>query len=534
MENYDKKIEDIIKELDSIEESFFGKIGQAIKGISQGVRGEKRTDILDREAEGRGATKGEKGYATYSQSQGSDALKKADREAELGGKAQYYQIGKSKALEVDDKLKPFLHFDIDEAAESKGKLVYVANAEKTFKRNPQLEWLFKGDYEAKKLEISTNSIKGRGTIRGKAILFTGVWQSGAFMGVLKNGEINGGQIIDGYYIAKGEGFKIDPWDFKSGGMSVASGFAFGLRLAKDNTSYKSLSLVQVPSGKIIKIIDNNDKEHLIKMDRGVGYKTLNMKIDGQEVSWENYNKSESDFKQTYMTVGSNFTIPGVKEISKGIQSIEVKTAEYEGGDEDSSTEGKGKKTGASKTNKDSLFDVKTNVKGWTPGGKSGYYVLDIDVNDEELLKSISGFKEDINSGKFFKYLNFFKSLIDEGRVDGYGNNPGLSFLFPKQKGESYKSADSKRDTTIKYFNRFRDDVIDSFKSDKIANYYKNLMKKYLEEPSSGGTSKKKKPTKKATTKKPAKRSAQSAVGKVNESYKELSIVKILKESLENQ
>ena len=250
MSEYDKKIENIISDLDSIEEGVFSKIGQAIKGLGQGKGRTDSDNEQERKITGSKTSK-EKGYDSYLATSGSDTLKKAE-----AGSPEYYQIGKNKVLEIDKLLKIFFHFEIDKEKQKKGSIVYVANPEKAFKRNPQLEWLFKGDYECKSLSLSSNSIKGRGTVRGKAILFTGNWNGGAFMGVLKNGEINGGQIIDGYYIAKSEGFKIKPWDFKSGGMSVASGFAFGLRLAKDNTNHKSLSLVQVPSNKIIKIIDN--------------------------------------------------------------------------------------------------------------------------------------------------------------------------------------------------------------------------------------------------------------------------------------
>ncbi len=535
MSEYDKKIENIIKELDSIEEGLFGqalgKVGQAIKGVAQGVTGEKRTSILDKEAEGRGTTAAEKGYSSYVSSSGSEALEKAD-----AGEAEYYQIGKNKVLKVDKKLEPFLHFEIDKEKQKKGNVVYVANAEKAFKRNPQLEWLFKGEYDCKSLSLTTNAVKGRGTIRGKAIVFVGIWHGGAFMGVLKSGEINGGQIIDGYYIAKAEGFKIKPWDFKSGGLSVATGFAFGLRLAKDNTKHKSLSLVQVPSNKIIKIIDNNDKEHLINMDKGVDYTSLNMKINGSEVSWENYNKSEGDFKSTYMTVGNKLTIPGVLEIDKGIQSIEVKSKEYEGGDEETKKEKKETKGKSSKLSKDSLFDVKSKVNGWTPPKRkdgSAYYLLDIDVDDEDLVGSIKKYKDDINSDKFFKYLNFFRSLIDDGRVDGFGDYPELAFIFPKTKGKSFESSDSKRDSTLKYFGRFREDVIDNFKSEKIGNYYKELIKKQLK----GDVPKKtKSKSKKKVVKKAPRKKAQSVVGKgVNEFYnKNLSLSEMLKEVIENQ
>jgi len=526
MNEYDKKIENIISDLDSIEEGVFSKIGQAIKGLGQGIG---RTDS-DNEQEKKitgSKTSKEKGFEDYLATSGSDALKTA-----TAGSPEYYQIGKNKVLEIDKLLQVFFHFEIDKEKQKKGNIVYVANPEKAFKRNPQLEWLFKGDYECKSLSLSSNSIKGRGTVRGKAILFTGNWNGGAFMGVLKNGEINGGQIIDGYYIAKSEGFKIKPWDFKSGGMSVASGFAFGLRLAKDNTNHKSLSLVQVPSNKIIKIIDNADKEHLINMNKGVDYKSLNMKINDSEVSWENYNKSEGDFKNTYMTVGSKFSIPGVIDISKGIQSIEIKNKEYEDGEgSGESTEKSGKSTEKEKSSTDNKFDIKSKVAGWTPGGR-GYYVLDIDASDSDLTSSINRYKNDINSGKYFKYLKYFKSLVDDGRIDGFGTNPELAFLFPKKKGESFKDPDAKRDQTLKYFGRFREDVIDNFQSDKIGDYYKKLIKKQIEDSEVSGTKAKSKV--KTKGKASVSKTKRAAKAKLKSESNSLSLSKILREVLESQ
>ncbi len=70
-------------------------------------------------------------------------------------------------------------------------------------------------------------------------------------------QLRAQQMIDGYYLGSADGYKIEPWDFKSGGSSIGSGFVMGLRMAKENTKHKKLSIIQVKKGLQIKILDNN-------------------------------------------------------------------------------------------------------------------------------------------------------------------------------------------------------------------------------------------------------------------------------------
>ena len=126
----------------------------------------------------------------------------------------------------------------------------------------------------------------------------------------------------------------------------------------------------------------------------------------------------------------------------------------------------------------------------------------------------------------------FKSLVDDGRIDGFGTNPELAFLFPKKKGESFKDPDAKRDQTLKYFGRFREDVIDNFQSDKIGDYYKKLIKKQIEDSEVSGTKAKSKV--KTKGKASVSKTKRAAKAKLKSESNSLSLSKILREVLESQ
>ena len=493
MGKYEKNIKEIQERLDEI----LG-IGHALKSFGKGLLGQKYS-LEDKESE---PIK----VKTTSHVQTSNI-----------SNADLYKIGDNYAEEISDDLLPFFFFEREEAeTKSSGKNVFVSNKERALKVNSSIEWIYKGSWSAKRLSLSGTAKKySKGGIKGRLINFVGEWESGTFMGIISNGIITGGQIVDGYYIANSDGFKISPWDFKSGGCSVGTGFVMGLRMAKENTKHKKLSIIQVAEGLQIKIVDNNDVEHLLRIDKGVDYESLDMKINGVEVSWENYNRTKSDFENSYIQIGKVFSIPGVIDINKGVQYIEVKTSEYESKEGEEIAEPK-------KESKPNKFDIKTKRKGWKPGGK-GYYVLELE-DDEELFKSVNKFKEDINSGMFFKYLNFFKRLVEEGRIDGYGEYPSLAFMYPKEKGEAFKNKDSERDKVMSYFSRFRQDVINNFKSDNITQYYLNLLKKEISGEKENKTKTKTKPT-------PGKLPPHIAALQkkyLTENDSQMSIVKILK------
>jgi hypothetical protein len=461
MDNYEENIEDIEKRLDEI----LGGIGHKLKSFVGGLGGNKYTD-----SDARGSdVKINKDYQGYVASSGSDSEKKA-----VSGKPGLYKVGENYAKKVDDSLAPFLAFEVDEKeTELKGTLVHTSNQEKAEKINSSIGWLFKGDWKAETLGLTATKRKARGAIKGKLVTFRGEWLSGAFMGVFKGGAITGGQMVDGYYLGSSDGYKIEPWDFKSGGSSIGSGFVMGLRMAKENTKHKKLSIIQVKKGLQIKILDNNDVEHLLKIDKGVDYDSLNMKINGVDVSWELYNRSSGDFEKSYINVGSNFDIPGLINIDKGVQSIEVKTSDYE--EKESETE-KGKESSSEKEEVLSKLILKTKIKGFgtTPKG----YNIDLN-NDKELSEKVSKFIEDIDSEKFFKYINFFKRLSNEGRIDGYGNYPALAFIYPKQKGEAFKDKDAERDRVMSYFSNFRQQVINNITADNISQRYMDSIKKEI-------------------------------------------------------
>jgi len=430
-----------------------------------GIRGERFTDS-DVEVQKKGK-----------KAQYSDAVRMSDPNYDPVGEAELYLIGDGSAEVVDKEISSILFFEYN-PIESKirGSFVKVANKEKALKYNPQLEWLFKGNYEATEIGLTKLPFTSSGGVKGKTVRFEGIWHSGTFSGVMRgDSEINGGQIIDGHYISGAEGFKIDPWDLKSGGYSVSQGFVFGkYRLAKENTKYKRLSITQAPVDTVIKIVDNNDEEFILKVEKGIDFSSLDMKINGQVVSWDNFNRNAANFENTFINVGKPFSIPGLIEINKGVQSIEVKSKEYVGQATDSNNQ---QATAQSSTVNADKFDIKTKRPGWTP--PSGYYLFDIDLNDSNLIDEISKFKNDINSGKFFKYIEIFRQLVDEGRIDGYGKYPNLAFIYPKNIGASYKSEDSKRDALMKYFSDFREYVIDNFKSDNVSKYYLNKLKKEI-------------------------------------------------------
>jgi hypothetical protein len=471
MDNYEKNIENIKERLDEI--LGFSQLGHGLKSFVKGAFGDTYSDVDKNKS---GAELG-RDYGEYLDYAASEEEAKA-----MAGKPSMYKIGDNYAKFVEDELIGYLSFRVDqEESKIQGTLVHTSDKNRVIKLRPSLEWLYKGVWKAKRLGLTSRKQDGEGAIKGRLVTFDGVWESGDFMGVLKGGEIIGGQIKDGYYLSRADGFKISPWDFKSGGFSVGSGFVFGMPLAKDNTKYKSLSIFQVPTDKIIKIIDNNDQEYLLNVNRGVSYKTVDMKIDNVEVSWSPYSNSKSDFEKSFIKIGEKFDLPGVLSIDKGVQSIEVKTLEYEGQTPESQ-EPESQEPESQRPESWNRFDVKTSMRGWTPGTKGGYFI-DIDESDDELIDSIQKFKEDINSGKFFRYLDFFKALMDEGRIDGYGNYPSLAFLFPKQIGTTYKANDEERDRVMKYFSEFRQKVVNKFRSQNITKHYLNMLKKYVNQES---------------------------------------------------
>jgi hypothetical protein len=182
-----------------------------------------------------------------------------DRKVALG-RPQLYLIGSNEVTKVSDDLYPFLQFDLDEEETRKrGVVVYSSNKERVLKSRPQLDWLFDGDYVANNLSISNYTPKyfePSGGIKGKLINLSGVWQDGSFKGIMSTSgsKILGGRIIDGIFMGEADGFQISPWNFWSGGFSPMKNFVLGMPIAKDNTKYKKLSIFQVPSDKIIKII----------------------------------------------------------------------------------------------------------------------------------------------------------------------------------------------------------------------------------------------------------------------------------------
>ena len=515
MDNYEDNIESIKKKLDEI----LG-IGNALKSFGKGLLGKEYTKV-DAE-EGPQKLKRDDNYSKHVRATGSEREKRAAAAADAGGSPSEYKIGNNFVKEVSRDLAGFLYFETDKAElESSGKLIYVSNKEKSLKVSPSIEWLYSGSWTAKKLSLSGQKKKySRGGIKGRLINFVGEWESGTFMGIISSGKIVGGQIVDGYYIAGPDGYKIKPWDFKSGGFSISNGFVMGLRMAKENSKHKKLSIIQVKQGLQIKVIDNNDKEHLIKIDKGIDYTSLDMKINGVNISWENYNRTSGDFEKSYIQVGSNFSIPGVVEIDKGVQSIEVKTSDYEKKEK----EGESKKSSQTSTDR---FDVKTKRKGWQPkdGKKAPFYLMDFQ-GDTDAQEKFQKFKKDINSGFFFKNLTYFKKLVEEGRVDGYGNYPSLAFIFPKQKGEVFKDKDSERDTVMSYLSDFRKYVINNFKTDSVSQYYMNKIKSEI---NSKPKVKKKKRTSNNSKKQKNNTSAQNTLNQIKATKNEsLSISSILK------
>ena len=111
-----------------------------------------------------------------------------------------------------------------------------------------------------------------------------------------------------------------------------------------------------------------------------------MKINDIDVSWEMYNRSAGDFEKSYVTIGSNFQIPGIVNIDKGVQSIEVKTSDYEEEKVEKSEESSSEEEVLSK------LSLKTKRAGFKtmPGG----YKIDLN-SDKELSEKVSKFIEDI-------------------------------------------------------------------------------------------------------------------------------------------
>jgi hypothetical protein len=513
MENYDKKI----KELDLTLEGILGKIGDSLRGLGKGITPFRPYTDKDKESSN---IEIQKDLNTFVYNDGSKELKDSMDNSDI----EAYKIGNNTALEVSDSLIPFLYFD------KQGDLE-VSDKQRTLNVNEDADWLFDGVYKARLLDLDKVTSEGDGRIKDRMVRFEGSWASGAFKGrMIGNSQISGGQIIDGVYASKPEGFNINPWDFISGAYMLTQGSTeiMGLEIAEINSTYKSLSLVQVPKNTIIKILDNNDEEHLLNIEKAINEQSLNFKINGIEVPWSNYTYNKSNFLKTFMIVGKNFNIPGVIDIQNGIQSIEVKSNVYK---TKPTTDSKSKNT---KTPKDfNKFIIKTNIPGWNPAVKGGYK-LDLDINDTELINRVANFKRDINNGNFFKYVNYFKRLIDEGRIDGYGNFLSLSAIFPRKIGVQYKNPDSKRDVIMKYFSDFITDVIDNLVAQNVSKHYLTKLKAIIEDNSTNVvTTTKSKTTKPATAQSVQKPTSRRATGSgiKNES---ISLKNILGKILKNK
>ena len=516
MENYDKKIKDI----DLVLEGILGKIGSALKGVSKGLTRQSWTDS-DKESSG---AKIQKDLNTFVQNDGSKELKDSMDNSEV----ESYKIGNNTVLNVSDSLIPFLYFDRQGDFE-------ISDKNKTLNVNEGAEWLFDGSYRANILDLDKVTTEGDGRIKDRMVRFEGSWLSGAFKGrMIGNSQISGGQIVDGIYASKQEGYKINPWDFISGAYMLVYGATeiMGLEIAKLNSSYKSLSLAQVPKNTVIKIVDNNDEEHLLNVEKSIDESSLDFKINGVLVPWSNYTFNKNNFLKSFMTVGKNFVIPGVINIDNGIQSIEVKTTAYK----TKQSQGSSNKQNSTNVPKDiNKFDIKTNVKGWNPSVKGGYK-LDLDINDLELINRVSNFKRDINNGNFFKYVNYFKRLVDEGRIDGYGNFLSLSAIFPKKVGVQYKNPDTKRDVIMKYFSDFITDVIDNLVAQNVSKYYLVKLKEVMEDNSTTTTPVSKKSNKTTQTNQPTQKpTSRRATGSgiKNESFEKesMSLKNILRKIL---
>ena len=451
-----KEYEEHLEDLSRISEGILGGIGNALKGFAQGVSGEPYgTEDANKEnpkIHKTGLGNYLKGGASEKMTGAFNKMKKQKAGVQSG-----FQIGHNTIENVSEDLRVIL-FKLDENGD------YQPNYD--FDGDPyKLRWLLDGTYQASQLGLASRNTGG--PVKGKHVTFKGVWKGGEFRGVmLSPSTILGGYINDGYYLSLPDGFKIPPYNFIKGGYSTTKEFVMGMRLAKENQSYKKLSLVQVPKNNQIKIIDNNDKEHLLSVSKGVDYTSLNLTINGVEVPWENYNRTKEKFLTSIMEVGNKFSIPNIIDIPAGIQSIEVKASSYESKD-----------TGETNVGDNKYKFVITEPKGW--GWASGYSLDKSAVDDENVKKQIDRFKEDIESGSFFRYLRFFKKLIEQNRIDGYGKFPALSYLYPEQVGTKGNQKDEKRDATMKYFSDFSENVIDNLTSEKIAKFYENKIKKEL-------------------------------------------------------
>lgn len=494
-----KKFEKHLKELDTFTEGILDSIKDAAKGFVSGIKG----NSFDAEDESvkRDVNKKLKKYASQG---GSDKMVGAINKL---NKKQPFYIGKNKILNISDELLPFL-FSYDEKGNY--KLIYDFNEDK-FK----IRWLLDGSYEAKNLSLSKTYTNG--PVKGRDIYFVGIWKSGDFKGVMgKNSIITGGYIVDGIYAAKSVGFKIPPYNLISKGYVILGDKIMGLPIVEPNKKYKSLSIYQVRKGDKIKIIDNNDKEHVITVDKNFTEKSLDISINGTVINWDNYNRSRSNFMKSVMKIGNSFSIPNIIDVNDGIQSIEVKTSQYKSKESVKSKE-------SAKSNE--VIKFPNPVKGWGATVPDGYKLDTSILGDDEVMNKVERFISDSESGKFEKYLNFFKKLIEQGRVDGYGKYPALRYLW-KEKGQTYKEEDKKRDATLKYFSDFSENIIDNFKSNKVEKYYENKMSQFL------GLSSKKVKSKKQKKSSSSKQNFTKKVGKALGESK-MSIKNIVYESIIN-
>jgi hypothetical protein len=447
--------EKYLNELDGITEGILSKIGDAAKGFIKGLAGEPHTEKDSDEEKSKKLNKTSAIYAANGASAHmTGAINKKFK------KGEPFFIGNNKILEISDELLPLL-FKYD--ASGNYFLTYDFEYDKY-----KLRWLLDGVYEAKSLSLS--KISTGGPIKGRDISFVGVWKSGEFKGILSsNSIITGGYIVDGIFASNADGFKIPPYNFISKGYSVFGNKIMGLPIVEQNKKYNSISIYQVKPGDQIKIIDNNDAEHVLKIEKSMNISTTDIVINGTVVNWDSYNRSRSNFMKSVIKVGEKFSIPGIINIEDGIQSIEVKAPQYQ------------KKESNLDNNKDSqTIDSKfpNPVKGWGSTVPGGYKIDETALEDEEIRKKYERFKKDAESGSFERYLNFLKKLISQGRVDGFGNYPSLSYLW-KEKGKKYLEKDEKRDATLKYFSDFSENIIDNFKSEKVQKYYENKMAEFL-------------------------------------------------------
>jgi hypothetical protein len=326
----------------------------------------------------------------------------------------------------------------------------------------KINFLAKGKYEATEINISKNW----------EVDFWGNWHNGTFRGIMNEGSVIDGGMFAGLYYSENSGFKISPSDFY--GAWGADDGILGMNYLKEGDNIQKTYLFQIPEGQYLVLTGNSGKKVILKIVKSINSKGPNIIVqDVQtkkqiEIKWLEVKDNIDD--SILISIGEPFIIEGLSEIKDAVKKIDIfKKIEEEG-------------VPTQTANTGNRFIINE------PGFKINVGVSFPIKGHQEKFNQMA---EAINNRVFMSNLEFLKREIESGEIDGYGNYPALSYLFP-EKGTSSLSISNDAKNVMQFFVDLKKYSIDNFvkkienkgkvqnvKHQDAINNFINRLKKYL-------------------------------------------------------